>query len=520
MARPRHVKPCVVELFSGMTFADFSPKMFSYAPPAACAGPWQKVVFSADFSVSAGRQYDRTANIWIGGANVYFGTTAEPSQKLSPSWHVERDLTDYSALFSKAQAGEADLGNLVNSTYTGVITGSARLEFYPAAECEPAPRTADVVLPLSAGPTGGTVSLTTPSSRLARSFTLPRNIERAVLDVYAQNQAGDEFFYTCVPSDVAGELQSCGATAFRETEITIDGQPAGVAPVYPWIFTGGIDPYLWRPIPGVQTLEFVPYRVDLTPFAALLSDGNPHEVALSVFNADNSFSTTASLLLYLDPGRKQVSGALTTNTLSSAPSPVVGENLSTGSGGTISGTVDVRSSRSFTLAGYVDTSHGRVSTEIVQDIHFLNHQKFNITAQNYLQDIAQQTQISSVIRTRGEQGVREVSQQLHWPLALQISYVVNADNTSAQTTTVRQQYDSEERVSEDGAPAYFRVLSNSVSPTDTLSFDATGNLVGTQGQASTQRYFAADSTGACYSRSLTAKGGVLTGIKDGLECGY
>jgi Peptide N-acetyl-beta-D-glucosaminyl asparaginase amidase A len=86
----------------------------------------------------------------------------------------------------------------------------------------------------------------------------------------------DEFWCTNAPNDVATELEEYGGTGFRETEISIDGQPAGLAPVYPWIFTGGIDPFLWVPIPGVQTLNFVPYRVDLTPFAALLSNGESH----------------------------------------------------------------------------------------------------------------------------------------------------------------------------------------------------------------------------------------------------
>ena len=81
----------------------------------------------------------------------------------------------------------------------------------------------------------------------------------AYLDVIAQSQSNDEFWYLCVPNDLAGQLESCGSTGFRETEITIDGIPAGVAPVYPWIYTGGIDPYLWEPIPGVQTLNFKPY---------------------------------------------------------------------------------------------------------------------------------------------------------------------------------------------------------------------------------------------------------------------
>ncbi|HEV8183982.1 MAG TPA: peptide-N4-asparagine amidase, partial [Candidatus Angelobacter sp.] len=102
--------PCVVTLFNNFAFADFAPKPFSFTP--ACPGPWAKVVLNADFSIQAGRQFDRTAEIWIGGVNVYFGTTSEPSRTVARSWHIERDLTDYSALFNSAQNGRVDLGNL------------------------------------------------------------------------------------------------------------------------------------------------------------------------------------------------------------------------------------------------------------------------------------------------------------------------------------------------------------------------------------------------------------------------
>lgn len=208
--------PCVVQLFQNVAFADFSAKPFSYAAPAACPGPWAKVVFAADFSVTAGRQFDRTANIWLGGANIYFGTTAEPGRVVSPQWHIERDLTDYSALLTTATAGEADLGNVVNSTYTGIVYGSAQLEFYPADKKSRAPKTPDVVLPLAAGSNGETVALFTTTDLLTQTFSLPANIERAYLDVYSQSQSSDEFWYLCVPSAVASELLTCGNTAFRE----------------------------------------------------------------------------------------------------------------------------------------------------------------------------------------------------------------------------------------------------------------------------------------------------------------
>ena len=139
--------------------------------------------------------------------------------------------------------------------------------------------------------------LDTTSSELTTTFTAPRNTIKAYLDVIAQSQSSDEFWYQCVPNDATGPLESCGNTAFRETEVTIDGKPAGVAPVYPWIYTGGIDPYLWEPITGVQTLNMKPYRVDLTPFAGVLSDGGPHTVGVSVFNAHSYFLATANLLL-------------------------------------------------------------------------------------------------------------------------------------------------------------------------------------------------------------------------------
>jgi len=50
----------------------------------------------------------------------------------------------------------------------------------------------------------------------------------------------------------SGELESCGNTGFRETEITIDGHPPAWRRSFPWIYTGGIDPYLWIPIPGCR----------------------------------------------------------------------------------------------------------------------------------------------------------------------------------------------------------------------------------------------------------------------------
>ncbi len=505
--------PCVVQLFSDAQFFDFNVENFTYTPPSACPGPWAKVILEADINLNAGIQYDRTANFWLGPVNIYFGTTAEPGPTLGPSWHIENDLTDYSSIFYTAQSGQADIGNTLCCGLTSTIFASASLEFYPLAASQSAPVAADVVLPLSAGPSGGTVGLGSTSSILAGTFTMPTNVREAYLDVYAQSQSGDEFWYTCVPNDVAAELESCSNTGFRETEITIDGQPAGVAPVYPWIFTGGIDPFLWFPIPGVQTLNFTPYRVNLTPFSGVLSDGQPHTVSLSVYNANNYFSATASLLLYVDPGTAQITGQVTKNTLT-APSPVVTENLNV-QPAFIKGTVGVSSNRSFEISGYINTSKGRVTTRVEQAVTFSNNQSFNITGSEYVQNISQDTGIASITKTTGG-GKPAVltNQSFDFPLTVDITLAFLSNGNINQTTTAKQKYESTVGTAQ-GSTVSSAKLSNAGQHTDTLELDSSFNLLGNTGQSSAQQYKYSDSAGAAYQCSIAAVANALTAVSKG-----
>jgi hypothetical protein len=506
--------PCVVQLFTGAQFFDFNVENFDYAPPSECPGPWAKVILESDISLNPGIQFDRTANFWLGPVNIYFGTTAEPSPNLGPSWHIENDLTDYSSIFYAAQAGQADIGNTLCCGLTSTIYASATLEFYPLAKGQAPPVAANEVLALSAGPSGGTVALNTATDTLSGTFTLPANVETAYLDVYAQGQSNDEFWYTCVPNDVASELESCGNTGFRETEITIDGQPAGVAPVFPWIFTGGIDPFLWFPIPGVQTLNFTPYRVNLTPFAGLLSNGQSHTVSLSVFNADSYFSATASLLLYLDAGTSQITGAVTQNTLA-APSPVTKENLNVQQT-FIKGTVDVTSNRNFVISGYVNTSHGKVTTKVAQTVDFSSDESFNITGTQFVQDISQSNVInaSTAVTQPGAPSLITY-QNYNFPLIVDINEVVLSNGDINQTTNAKQTYQLNVSTNLLGPKGFVSSLLNTAQHTDTLELDSSFNLLGNTGQSAAQQYRYSDSTGASYNCTLSAAANVLTAFSSG-----
>jgi hypothetical protein len=329
--------------------------------------------------------------------------------------------------------------------------------------------------------------------------------------VITQSQIGDEFWYTCVPNDVTTELQSCGSTAFREGEISIDGQPAGVAPVYPWIYTGGVDPFFWEPIPGVQALNFVPYRVDLTPFAGVLSNGQAHTVALNVFNSDNYFTATATLLLYLDGHSTQVTGAVTKNTIGTA-NPSVNENITTDASGNISGSVTVNSLRSFRIAGYVQTSHGRVDTDIRQKVNFNNVQNFVINATTYTQDVTQNTQLDSTV-TRTEEGSPQVTEESFvYPLTLNYTLTFNADGSFTQDGLASQEFDHDIV-----SPSLASGVRNRVKSVDTLDVNSSGHITGNSGQQSSQSYTSVDTWGGSYNCVLKAKNNALAFASE--ECG-
>ena len=506
--------PCTVTLFQNFDFDDFNPRSFSYTPPQDCPGPWAAVVFEADWSVDAGVQYDRTANIWLGGNVIYFGTTAEPSGNFVRMWHTESNLTEISPLFTVPQQGTAILGNLVNDQYTSHYHGSAYLQFYPLAQGQNPPPAANMVLPLSAGSTGGTVALNSSSDQLAGTFTMPTNVERAYLDVWSQSQSNDEFWYVCAPDNFANELFTCGGTAFREAEVSIDGTPAGVAPIYPWIYTGGIDPFLWRPIPGVHTLNFEPYRVDLTPFASVLSNGQPHTVAVSVYNADQYFSETANLLLYQDAGSTQITGAVTTNTIS-PPDPTISQNI-VNNGTYAAGPLSINSTRGFTLEGYVNTSHGLVDTKVVQSIDFNNGQRYYVLQDFSVDDqwIGQITDINSATTTTAGSNITTNSTQYSWPLGIRFFYTANADGSFVQSTAINQFFSKNELVELNGTPTYSSSLLDQVSPTDTLSVDSSGNYT-TSNQKNAETYEYSNSLGACWNETLKASAGVTTSVQGG-----
>jgi Peptide N-acetyl-beta-D-glucosaminyl asparaginase amidase A len=521
-----HSEPCVVPLFGNYQFAHFSDstQTFQFTPSSNCAGPWEKVVLDVDFSENGGRQFDRTVSLYVANASLYFGTTPEPLPTLTNAWHIERDITDYGALFAIPQQGTIVLANCTvdcpppyNTLLTGVFTVNASLEFYPAqrrhgddggrADEHRGKRAPDQVLALTQINGSGGINLPatlgSPTDQLSTAFTLPKNTEQAYLDVVAQSQFIDEQWYGCFPNDLASinDVYGCGNTSFRETEVTIDGQLAGIAPVSPWVFTGFL-PDQWRPMPGAQTLDFVPYRVNLTPFAGLLSNGQPHTIALSVFNDANFFSATASLLLFLDSGSTQVTGAVTKNTLTS-PSPVVSENLQGTS--TVTGTINVAVNRNFTIAGYTHTSHGKVTTTVSTRQNFSGTQTIdfdtvNFTVLNQKTDV--KNAVSSATTVSGDEGTVVTQDNFSFPITVDFISPV-ASSRFGFTVTTGQKYQAAHLVSRGEDVVSANAVTNTVKATDVSP------------ASSSQTYTSSDSEGTFYNCHIATANNTLTSVSRG-----
>jgi len=496
VARPAG-RSCTVALFAEREFLGDARQPIDYRPSAACPGPWARVVVEVDFRVTAGRQFDRTNILNLGGVNLFTGTTMEPAAGHGPSWHVERDVTDYAALFAKPAAGESLLTNYVDAKYTGRVFVQARLVFFAVEAGAAAPDAPDLVTPL-------TETLTMADAKsptVARALTFPRNVTRLAIDVLAQPQATDEFWAFCTPDRLqpkdAKVERPCG-DPYRETRVAIDGTLVGVAPAYPWIYTGGINPYLWRATPAVDALDLMPYRVDLTPFAALVNDGRPHRIALTVAGARSFFFVSGAVLAWRDPARAVVAGAVTRNDWAAAIPQVAGALR--GSGDDQTGSARTRLAWDGAAEGWLDTSRGRVTTAVTTRLRFANDQR----AQRRMQTIDQLTTIETRVRTAtGDAAAVEHVIAERWPLHFEQRRI--GQHRFASVANQRLERDEQRP---DGRRRTIRAVESAAA----IAMDRIGSRTGTA--RSRARTMVADDRAGCIDRTIETVDAKITAVRD------
>jgi hypothetical protein len=536
-------EPCTVTVFAHEAFDEHGdassmaahPHAFSFVPPKECGGGWSKVVLEADFSLPAGRQYDRTVALWLAGVNLYFGTTIEPEPDVAQSWHVERDLTDYAALFRQARAGQMILNNWVSPTTNSPIYADVRLLFYPAAAGQGAATAADRVYALVSDPRGEQTPLEHPDDSLSRRISFPRNVERAYLDVIAQSQAHDERWYTCVDHTYLAKtrdyslesFEACDGGSFRGVEVLVDGQAAGLAPVYPWIFAGGLAPHLWLPTPAIQTTRFIPARVDLTPFAGLFDDGKPHTVAVRVLGTDHFFNVAANLLVYQDPHAAQLQGELTQDTLAAQQpaGPRVRDTLHADAAGRIVGTIDTDQVQSYVIVGHLSTPRGILDTTVRYTGEFHNHQHFKRPGDKRYDETIDQvgTMSLTVRRTLAGRPLDGYTVRQRDPIYVSSrkTMVTQGQDFIAEVAVKQGHRIGMHRTRAQG-PAYQAVLDESLVTRDRADGKTIPDPLDRSSfmydEAGSEQASFTDSLGSCYRAAIQSRNERLTAVRQGTGC--
>ncbi|ODA80306.1 hypothetical protein RJ55_03264 [Drechmeria coniospora] len=293
------------------------PFVADYKPPSGC--PFRKVLIKLDV-VSEGRQFDRLATMWLGDVEVWRTSTAEPKPRPGIAWTYWKDMSHYLALWMEPQKLIFDLGNLINERYTGHFNATLTAYFSAEGPVGPHARPANVVLPISARRSheGKPSAFTYPDENAEARLTLPRNIQRAVVSISANGQAGEEFWWSNVPNEGADTfanvtLQTGGS--FREVRLLIDGRLAGLSWPFPVIFTGGISPPLHRPMVGIDAFNLREQEIDVTPWLGLLADGFEHKFSLQVVGQGEKvvaryWIVSAKLFLWLSNGSRPSSGSM------------------------------------------------------------------------------------------------------------------------------------------------------------------------------------------------------------------
>jgi hypothetical protein len=166
---------CSVPLFN-VSFTSFSGVNFSFVPPSCFRSGKSRLVLSLSCSVTAGRQFDRTVVVFVEDVLLMMGTTSEPRKDASPAWNVSADVTDYVSVIYRdggKRNGQVKLGTVVDSTYNGVPSCSAKMQVF-AADLATAPP--DFVIPLHSSTSGALSSI----------VALPLAASRVSLVVVAQ----------------------------------------------------------------------------------------------------------------------------------------------------------------------------------------------------------------------------------------------------------------------------------------------------------------------------------------------
>lgn len=344
--------------------------------------------------------------MYLGDIEVFRTSTAEPTAN-GIVWTYIKEMDQYNTLWETEQKIIFDLGNLIDKTYTGSFNTTLTATFFTVPDSR---ATADTILPISSRQSSSNMpsAFSVPSQNASVAYTLPQNVQRAVVSLSACGQSTEEFWYTNTFSSQVNTFESTAGTLygyspFREVQLLIDGQLAGVSWPFPIIFTGGIVPGLWRPIVGIDAFDLREHEIDITPWLPLLCDGSSHTFEIRVAGLEDNGSDQATLTetvgsYWVVSGKififSDEVGSITTGTqpnITTPPPEIQISFLTTlnAAGDNQTLIYDTTVARSLSISSIIRTSRGTQLTSWNQSLVYTNHNA--LTDQGFTQVTNQNT---------------------------------------------------------------------------------------------------------------------------------
>ncbi|XP_059662723.1 peptide-N4-(N-acetyl-beta-glucosaminyl)asparagine amidase A-like [Cornus florida] len=508
------------------------PVLANYAPLSNCPSQnFAKIVLEWNATVK-GRQFDRIFGVWLGGVELLRSCTAEP-RHTGTVWTVKKDITKYHSLLMTNQTLAVYMGNIVDTTYTGVYHVNITIHFYPPEMHHNSHKPnsndlgdgygsgADLFLPISRNiplNDGLWFEIENSTDGKSKEFKIPQNAYRAVLEVYVSFHSEDESWYADFPNEYIaannlshtagiGPLYSYGNGPFREVVVSLDDMVVGAVWPFIVIYTGGVNPLLWRPVSAIGSFDLPTYDIEITPFLGKILDGKTHGFTFSVTNALKVWYIDANLHIWLDKKSEKTEGKLLRH--NAAPAHVSLVTSFTGLNGTFSTSVR----RSISSSGWVKSSYGNITANASQNFNYSNFivmgNNMNLQILNQIIDVN-----DSISAEMTDSSIHSIESFKRFPLYLYSDYADQEDGTYALITNITMSY-NEERVKAGGFGFSVSSLNNLQNGQGNMVIN--GSLVVT-GQGSLQQAYQYDDSKFCYFRNVNTSNYTILYDKEGNTC--
>ncbi|KAM0070915.1 putative peptide-N(4)-(N-acetyl-beta-glucosaminyl)asparagine amidase [Helianthus debilis subsp. tardiflorus] len=485
-----NTKPCSTHILQhDFAYTYGSPPVSTpYSPPSSSNCPsntFSRIVLQWS-ATCKGRQFDRIFCVWLGGVELLRSCTAEP-RATGIQWTVKKDITSFHFYPKELSENGLNLGTLDN-------------------------KWADLIIPISRNMPmndGLWFEIENSTDVEVKEFRVPQNAYRAVLEVYISFHENDEFWPTNVVNEYVLDNNLTGYPGngpFREVVVSLDGGVIGAVWPFTVVYTGGVNPLLWRPITGIGSFDLPTYDIEITPFLGSILNGKTHEFGFSVTNALNVWYIDANLHVWLDEKSEKTTGKLLTQNIT----PLHVSLVSNYTG--LNGTFVTKATRSIKSTGWVQSSHGKIVTETTQ--------KFNYTNIMVMAENADSQIVNQIIEFNDSVYAKIPSSVVSKESLKTFSFYIHSDTEDKGNGSYAELADitlgfNEKKTGNSGSKSFTSVLENVQNGQGSMFVK--GNLV-VSGLGSTQQMYKYGDDEFCYFRDVSSSNYTIIYDKEGHTC--